>query len=139
MVQVGCWFSQRPRRDPDLPLALGEPVLTLAYHKNRVFLLGFWLISQAHFCFIGNNIWTSRIRVDHTLIMMIEPFQIHWMHILELTFIYIVYINQWSYPLCGEQVAYGYLVLYCKKCLCSGCKCLLYCVFDHHSSDATRP
>jgi hypothetical protein len=26
--------------------------------------------------------------------MMIEPFQILWMHILELTFRYIVYINQ---------------------------------------------
>jgi len=60
MVKVGCWFSQRPRRDPDLPLALGEPALRLTYHKNPVFLLGFWLISQAHFCFIGNNI-------DHTI------------------------------------------------------------------------
>jgi len=31
--------------------------------------------------------------------MMIEGFQILWMHILELTFIYILYINQSSYPL----------------------------------------
>lgn len=34
---------------------------------------------------------------------------------MELAFIYIVYINQSSYPLCGEQVAYGYLVLYWKN------------------------